>query len=113
MKRNIQILLLTLFGIVAANAQSLIIYNLKCDYKINPIGIDNLSPTLSWQIKGDKVKDLEQTAYQILVATSEELLTEGNADVWNSGVVESGQSVQVTYSGEVLESKSTYYFKWL
>lgn len=110
MKKNIQILLLALFSIGAANAQSLKINNLKCDYKINPIGIDNLSPTFSWQIKGDKVKDLEQTAYQILVATSEELLTENKADLWNSGVVESGQSVQVIYTGKALESQSAYYW---
>ena len=37
MKRNIQIFLLTLFGIVAANAQSLTVQNLKCDYKTDPI----------------------------------------------------------------------------
>jgi len=109
-KRNIQILLLTLLGIVAANGQSLEIYNLKCDYKTDPIGIDNLSPSLSWQIKGDGVRDLEQKACQVLVATSEELLEEGKADVWNSGIVESGQSVQVSYSGEALDSKSTYYW---
>ncbi len=47
------------------------ISNLTCEYQINPLGIDVLQPRLSWQMQSDQ-RDACQTAYQILVATSED-----------------------------------------
>ena len=58
--------------------------NLRCEYLINPMGIEKKSPGLSWQIV-NKEKNWHQTAYQILVSTDLKLLSRGKSDVWDSG----------------------------
>jgi alpha-L-rhamnosidase len=50
-------------------------------------------------------RGVRQTAYRILVAGDEKLLKEGKADLWDSGKVESDQSVHVEYKGKALESR--------
>ncbi len=77
--------------------------NLRCEYLSNPVGMDVLNPRLSWQMKKD-VRGARQTAYRILVATSEELLSDNTADLWDSGKIESDHSIQVVYQGKPLKS---------
>lgn len=82
---------------------------LKTEYQENPIHIDE-SPTFSW-VYNDKNRGASQGAYQILVASSEENLSdEENADIWNSGKVQSDQSVHISYEGVALESDTRYYW---
>lgn len=86
---------------------------LKCEYLKNPIGIDVLSPRLSWKIKttSDDIINQEQVAYQILVATSPEKLSEVDADLWNTGQIISDSNKQITYQGTELNSKQKCYWK--
>ena len=54
--------------------------HLRCEYLENPLGIDKASPRLSWQ--SDNVeRDWRQSAYEILVASSAELLHTGDIEV--------------------------------
>ena len=52
-----------------------------------------------------------QTAYRLLVASSDRLLGKGQGDVWDSGWVDSDQAQQVSYAGATLRSDRTYYWK--
>ncbi|WP_400077497.1 family 78 glycoside hydrolase catalytic domain [Winogradskyella sp. R77965] len=86
--------------------------DLKCEYRTNPLGIDNTSPRLSWKLTEDhQTTGQKQTAYQVLVASSVELLNDNTGDVWDSGKVESNQSVNNTYRGTELESAKQYFWK--
>ena len=95
--------------------------NLRCEYRENPLGIDVAKPRLSWVIADPKseISNLEsqitrsvaQTAYQVLVASSEELLKNDQGDLWDSGKVESDQSIQVEYAGRPLESRMQCHWK--
>ncbi len=78
---------------------------LICEYKTNPIGIDVQKPRLSWKIVSDK-ENLMQTAYEIRVTDQ---IAKGKA-VWNSGKVNSSQSVNVPYDGPTL--KSMQHLNW-
>ena len=85
---------------------------LRVDNLKNPLGIDDAKPKFSWQVH-DAERGAKQTAYQVRVASSPELLAQGKADVWNSGRVESGQSLNVRYGGGGLTrvfAASTRYF---
>src|SRR5690348_9671809 len=62
--------------------------NLRCGMRQDPLGIDVLHPRFSWELYG-RGRDIRQTAYQLLVATSPGLLDERKADLWNSGKVAS------------------------
>ena len=86
---------------------------LKCEYLTNPIGIDITTPRLGWKLvaSNDQVFNQKQQAYQILVATSAEKLTEEKADLWNSGKVNSDATTQLVYKGKPLASEQKCYWK--
>jgi alpha-L-rhamnosidase len=84
---------------------------LRCEYRVNPQGIDETQPRLSWQLDADDVRGVKQTAYQILVASSPALLKKSVGDLWDSGKVTSGASVQVSYAGKPLVSRQACYWK--
>jgi alpha-L-rhamnosidase len=85
---------------------------LRCEYRQDPLGIDTLSPRLSWKLF-DKTftRGQGQTAYQILLANDPSQLQEGTGDVWNSGKVVSPESFNVEYSGPALTSGHEYFWK--
>lgn len=83
---------------------------LTTEMQQNPVGIDTCSPRFSWQFKSNRPATL-QTAYQIMVAESEEELQSEEHLVWQSGKVFSRQSVLVRYSGKVLKSGKKYFWK--
>ncbi|HEY3297658.1 MAG TPA: alfa-L-rhamnosidase, partial [Armatimonadota bacterium] len=93
-----------------SNPHLLTTADLKCEYAVNPMGIDTLSPRLSWELKSER-RGQRQKAYRILAATSPELLGEGLADLWDSGRVESRQSVHVEYAGAPLRSGMRCFWK--
>jgi alpha-L-rhamnosidase len=84
--------------------------NLRCEYLINPIGIDAGSPRLSWILLSNQ-RGEEQTAYQILVASSVQLIKADTGDLWDSGKVASDRSSQVTYGGKPLASRQRCFWK--
>ncbi|WP_282055846.1 family 78 glycoside hydrolase catalytic domain [Maribacter luteus] len=85
---------------------------LRCEYLVNPLGIDTNIPRLSWQII-DKayVRGQKQTGYHILVASNPELLTKNEGDLWDSGKIKSSQSALVSYAGKTLVSNQDCYWK--
>jgi alpha-L-rhamnosidase len=84
--------------------------NLRCEYLINPLGIHEATPRLSWIITSVARGQL-QTAYQILVASSPEKLAGGQGDLWDTGKVASDQSAHVAYAGQALQSRQAAFWK--
>lgn len=89
---------------------SVAVANLKCEYRINPLGIDVFPPRLSWQLRS-ALRGQKPTAYQVLVASSPDQLEEGKADLWDSGKVVSDQSIHVDYAGRPLRSRTRCFWK--
>ena len=83
--------------------------HLRCEYRQNPLGIDAAEPRLSWQSDSSE-RNWKQAAYQILVASSIDLLRAGHPDLWDSGKLESDESVGIAYKGPSLESRKRYYW---
>lgn len=83
---------------------------LTCEHLHDPLGIDATRPRLSWTIQSDRHGEV-QTAYQVLVASTEELLASNKGDLWDSGKVASDQSVLVPYAGKALASETRCYWK--
>jgi len=98
---------------VAAHAAALQPAALQCEHRNNPLGIDEVQPRLSWQLKATNpaARNLKQSAYQILAASSPEALAAGKADLWDSGKVASSQSILVPYAGKPLASGAAVYWK--
>ncbi|MFC2136963.1 family 78 glycoside hydrolase catalytic domain [Bacteroidota bacterium] len=89
---------------------NLILENLRCEMLTNPEGIDIVQPRLSWEIMGDQ-RNIEQTAYQIIVSSSIEKLLADSGDLWNSGKIKSNQSIHIQYNGSPLKSRMQCYWK--
>lgn len=87
--------------------------DLRCEYLKDPEGIDVLQPRLSWKVfaKESKIRGARQIAYQIIVASSAKLLSSDVGDMWDSGKVESDDSIHILYSGKPLESFKEYFWK--
>jgi alpha-L-rhamnosidase len=83
---------------------------LICEYSPALLGVGTPRPRLSWQL-GAGPRGYTQTAYQVLVAQSEESLRRDDGDLWDSGKVDSGRSVNVEYDGRKLKSRMRCYWK--
>jgi alpha-L-rhamnosidase len=83
--------------------------DLRCEYAVNPLGIDAAKPRLSWIAVSTK-RGARQNAYQILAATSLERLNQDSPDLWDSGRVESN-AVLIEYGGRVLSSGERCWWK--
>jgi alpha-L-rhamnosidase len=98
-----------LFLALAANAR-LTVTDLRCDYVVNPLGVDSATPRLFWKLRGGKNGE-HQTAYQILIASDEKKLGEDRGNLWDSGKVNSNDSIQIPYAGQKLSSSQQVFWK--
>jgi alpha-L-rhamnosidase len=96
--------------LLAGNARALEVTGLRCEYLRAPCGMDEAQPRLSWQIRSGR-RGERQTAYQVLVASTEEALRDNRGDLWDTGPVESDQSIQVIYGGWPLASRMRCHWK--
>ena len=96
--------------VTAENPDKLGIDHLRCEYRNNPLGIDVLKPRLSWEMVSDK-RGEAQSAYQVLVASTPDLLAKDQGDLWDSGKVSSDRQAQVEYAGKPMESRTACFWK--
>ena len=87
--------------------------HLRCDFRINPLGIDSAQPQLDWLLRAmdSQARGLTQSVYQILVASSPELLAADRGDLWDSGKVNSDRTNQISYAGAPLKSDQVVWWK--
>lgn len=85
------------------------IIKLQCEHMDSPLGMDNKSPRLSWQMN-DPGTGAAQKAYRILVNTDSLAIVKGISSVWNSGKVKS-DAMLVTYSGADLQPFTRYFWR--
>lgn len=76
---------------------------LKTNYAVDPLGLGDTTPNLSWRIEADGRRGARQTKYQIVAASSPEKLEE--PDLWDSGEIESDET-SARYAGSKLQSRS-------
>jgi alpha-L-rhamnosidase len=102
-------------------------FQLTCEYLTNPTGLDVTHPRFSWKLTAtDKTAfGQRQSAYRILVSSSKvssskvsgskvsgskESLDSSQADMWDSGWVQSDDMQLIRYNGKALQSDQTYYW---
>lgn len=100
---------LLLFGRLPISAQETGVSGLRCDFLERPVGVESPNPALSWIINSS-TRGQVQTAFQILVASAPDKLSEARADLWNSGKRNSQRSVNVPYRGKPLVSGQRCYW---
>jgi alpha-L-rhamnosidase len=85
---------------------------LRCESLDEPLGIDQVRPSLGWVLESTSsgARGQRQTAYQVLVAGTRKSLEDGTGDIWDSGKVVSDESVHVRYAGKPLVACTEYYW---
>ncbi len=83
---------------------------LRCDYVENPLGVDSTPPRLFWQLASSERGQL-QSAYQILVASTAEILARDKGDLWDSSRVKSDATIHIGYAGKSLKSSQQVFWK--
>jgi alpha-L-rhamnosidase len=83
---------------------------LRCEYLVDPLGIDAREPRLTWELAGTTTESIAQDAYEVEVASSRDRLQAGDADRWSSGVVNSSDA-QCVYGGPPLLSREEAHWR--
>jgi alpha-L-rhamnosidase len=83
---------------------------LRCESADDPIGIDQPTPRLSWILQSSE-RARRQEAYEIQVASTPTLLSDGRPDLWSTGKIESSETAHVEYGGRPLPSSRPVYWR--
>ncbi len=96
-----------------AAAGGLIAVDLRCEHLVDPLGIDDSQPRLSWKLVSQEKtqRGQRQSAYRLLVASDRSLLDQDRGDLWDSGRVASDRSLLVPYAGASLRSRVRCWWK--
>lgn len=86
------------------------ITNLRTENLQNPLGLGTTIPRFSWQIISDK-KEVKQTSYEIIVASSLDKLNAGEGDLWSSGKINSSEQLWIKYEGKALTKNQKAFWK--
>lgn len=94
-------------------AGDLRVEGMRCEYRTDPIGIDVTKPRLSWRLAARQTgqRGLSQSAYQILVSSSQAGLSSDRGDLWDSGRIASAKSLHIEYAGQELRSAQDCFWK--
>ncbi|TWT29772.1 Bacterial alpha-L-rhamnosidase [Posidoniimonas corsicana] len=93
-----------------AVADPLSVDRVTCEFAENPLGIDVAHPRLTWTLRSGE-RSQRQSAYEILVASSHDLLAKDEGDLWSTGKVESAETALIPYAGKGLESSQPVFWK--
>ncbi len=117
MKKWVGMAVLAVFVLISAcsladqeKISDLKVTHLRCEYLKDPLGIDVVKPRLSWMIESSE-RGQKQTAYRIIVSSSEENLNQDIGDLWDSGKVKSDRTNQIVYEGNKLHSRMKCFWK--
>ncbi len=86
--------------------------DLRCEFRVDPLGIDALRPRLGWVLHAASgLRDQHQSAYRLLVAKSLAVLARDEGDLWDSGKVPSAEQNNIPYAGKPLGSGQACHWK--
>ncbi len=83
---------------------------LRIEYLSEPLGLTEKHPRFSWEVISNE-RSQTQSAYEIIVASSMELLDSDKGDLWKSSKVRSNHSNQIVYDGKALKSSQVCHWK--
>lgn len=113
MKHRIETVIVFVWALMLCACQDssrLTVLDPRCEMLESPLALDNTSPHFSWKMVSQQ-PGAAATAYQIVVASSSDRLSEEKADLWNSGKVMEDRSVGIPYAGKPLQARQMAYWK--
>ena len=84
--------------------------DLRCENRVNPLGIDETNPLLSWKISSE-ARNIIQSAYEIMMAEGDSSFENDAKIFWSTGKISSSESANIRYSGNALKPGIRYYWR--
>ena len=109
-KRVTLILCILIVSFSSCSFPGVKINDLKVEYLTDPLGVDTDVPRFSWKLDSEQ-RSVYQQAYQLIVGESPGEIRKGSGNVWDSGKINSGQTVNIEYDGAPLQSNRKYYWR--
>ena len=108
----IAVVALSAFSFTSARAAALVPTGLRAEAQIDPLAIETAQPRLSWLLRPSLAGETgkAQSAYRILVASSLTTLAANRGDLWDTGKVQSTETIEIPYAGKPLESATQYFW---
>jgi len=108
---SLVLILLAVSAILSCTKEAdLTVDSLTCNFRENPMGVDLPAPLFGWKIKSSE-RNIMQSAYRVVVTENPDEVEEDNGTLWDSGKIDSGQSVNVQYEGSKLKPGKRYFWK--
>ena len=92
-----------------ASAGGIRVDGLRCDFREDTLAIEDSQPRLSWLVASEQ-RDIEQSAYSVMAATTRQRLDAEEPDLWDSGKIASAD-MHTRYGGKPLQSAQTVYWR--
>ncbi|MBE2214594.1 MAG: family 78 glycoside hydrolase catalytic domain [Opitutaceae bacterium] len=87
------------------------VVDLRCEYLVDPIGIDESAPRLSWRLEAAPgSRGQVQAGYRILVASTLAALEKDRGDLWDVAT-KSADTAQIAYAGKALTAHTQVFWK--
>ncbi len=96
--------------LLGAGDATLRVTDLKCEFAVDPLGVDAAPPRLFWRLASEE-RGQRQTAWQVLVASTAENLAQDRGDLWDSERVATDETTFVHYAGAPLMSSQQVFWK--
>ncbi len=84
--------------------------HLTCEYLKDPLGIDCMQPSLSWNMTSAE-RNQQQTAYEIIVSDNEKDCKAAKGNVWQTDKIISADNIHIEYGGKPLLPFTKYYWR--
>jgi len=116
MPKSFALILLATLALIPSAQATLEPVAPRCDYAVDPLGVDSAPPRLFWQVASLQ-RGQRQTAYEIIADPSAavvEAAARGLGDhspVWDTGRVGSDQTTGIAFSGSPLQSNQQWFWK--
>lgn len=85
-------------------------YGLRCEHRVEALGIDERTPLLSWRLAATRRGDAP-VSYRVRVSAESTEDTEDGAPVWDTGEVRDAAAVSVRYAGTPLRQRTRYHWQ--
>ncbi|MCK3684738.1 family 78 glycoside hydrolase catalytic domain [Maribellus sp. YY47] len=101
---------LFIFLFTSCTSEKIKIEDMTCEYNTQPKGIDVQSPRFSWKIASTE-RSILQASFRIIVSEEKNEVLGKSGDSWDSGRVESSNTINITYEGSTLKSNRDYFWR--
>jgi alpha-L-rhamnosidase len=85
-------------------------YALTTEHRVEPLGLGEPRPRLSWKLAGER-RGAAPTAYRITAALNEQDLDEPGRLIWDSGRQDSAETLLIGWDGPALQSATRYHWR--